>query len=240
MLLMGVSTTRRFVQQPSRYFKIFNVASGKVLGVQNQSTADGAKILQWDDNGTLDHEWAVAPHPAGGYTVTNRVTGKLLEIPGASTTAGTAADQWGNSGCGCQRWNLTQTAMPPLGTGQYVLVNKNSSKYLDIPAASTATNTATQQFQNSACSCQLNSNLNLDIRNSSSTAGAAIVQNTASSADSQKWTLTDAGNGYYKLRNVNSSLVAGVAQSSTTNGAAVVQWNSLTVDDQLWKIVRIN
>lgn len=117
---------------------------------------------------------------------------------------------------------------------------QDSSKYLDIPAASTATNTATQQFQNSACSCQLNSNLNLDIRNSSSTAGAAIVQNTASSADSQKWTLTDAGNGYYKLRNVNSSLVAGVAQSSTTNGAAVVQWNSLTVDDQLWKIVRIN
>ncbi|WP_330286532.1 RICIN domain-containing protein [Streptomyces sp. NBC_00576] len=246
----------RFVQQPSGYFKILNVASGKVLGVQNQSTANGAKILQWDDNGTLDHEWAVAPHPAGGYNITNRVTGKNLEIPGASTATGTSAGQWSDTGCACQRWNLTQTALPPLGTGQYILVNKNSGKYLDIPGASTATNTAAQQYQNSACLCQLfafqsagggawtiknvNSNLNLDIRNSSSTAGAAIVQNTASSADSQKWTLTDAGNGYYKLRNVNSSLVAGVAQSSAADGAAVVQWNSLTVDDQLWKIVRIN
>ncbi|NUP21082.1 MAG: RICIN domain-containing protein, partial [Streptomyces sp.] len=60
------------------------------------------------------------------------------------------------------------------------------------------------------------------------------------SADSQKWTLTDAGDGYYRLRNVNSALVAGIAQSSTADGAAVIQWNSLDVDDQLWKIVRIN
>ncbi|MFC8147240.1 RICIN domain-containing protein [Streptomyces paradoxus] len=246
----------RFVQQSSGYFKILNVASGKVLGVENQSTANGARILQWDDNGTLDHEWAVAPHPAGGYSITNRVTGKYLEIPNASTTAGTAAVQWSGTSCACQRWNLTQTALPPLGTGQYVLVNKNSGKYLDIPQSSTTAGTAAQQWRNSACACQLftfqsagngawtiknaTSNLNLDIRDSSSTAGAAIVQNTASSADSQKWTLTDAGNGYHKLRNVGSTLFAGIAQSSTADGAAVVQWNSLTVDDQLWKVVRVN
>ncbi|WP_406432261.1 RICIN domain-containing protein [Streptomyces sp. NBC_00631] len=246
----------KFVQQPSGYFKIFNVASGKVLGVQGQSTADGAAVLQWDDNGTLDHEWAVAPSPAGGYTITNRISGKLLEIPNSSTTAGTAADQSGSSGSASQRWNLTQTALPPLGTGQYVLVNKNSGKYIDIPAGSTTAGTAAQQYHNSACPCQLftfqsagngtwniknaNSNLNLDISNSSTTAGAAIVQNTPSTAGSQKWTLTDAGNGYYKLQNVNSGLVAGVGQSSTADSAPVIQWNSLTVDDQLWKIVRIN
>ncbi|MET7897286.1 RICIN domain-containing protein [Streptomyces mirabilis] len=246
----------RFVQQPSGYFKIFNVASGKVLGVENQSTANGAKILQWDDNGTTDHEWAAAPNPAGGFTLVNRLTGKYLEIPNASTTVGTTAGQWDATGCGCQRWNLTQTALPPLGTGQYVLVNKNSGKYLDIPNGSTTAGTAVDQWQNTAYTCQLftfqsagsgawtiknvNSNLNLDVQGSSSAAGAALVQNTASSANSQKWTLVDAGGGYYKLRNVNSTLVAGVAQSSTANGAAVVQWGTATLDDQLWKIVRIN
>jgi hypothetical protein len=245
----------RFVQQSSGYFKILNVASGKVLGVENQSTADGAKILQWDDNGTLDHEWAVAPNPAGGYSLTNRVTGKYLEIPNASTATGTAAGQWSGTSCACQRWNVTQTALPALGTGQYVLVNKNSGKYLDIPQGSTATNTAAQQWQNSACFCQMftfqsagggawtirnaNSNLNLDIRNGSTTAGAAVVQNTPSTATSQKWTLTDAGNGYYELKNVGSGFNAAVAQSSTSNGAAVVQWNDLNIDDQFWKIVRI-
>ncbi|MEW2403416.1 RICIN domain-containing protein [Streptomyces sp. NPDC046862] len=246
----------KFVQQTSGFFKIFNVASGKVLGVENQSPSDGAKIVQWDDNGTLDHEWAVAPSPAGGYTLTSRVTGKYLEIPGASTATGTTAGQWSGTGCACQRWNFVQTALPPLGTGQYVLVNKNSGKYIDIPAASTATGTAVQQYQNSACFCQLftfqsaaggawtinnvNSNLNLDISGSSTTAGAKVVQNTPSSADSQKWTLTDAGNGYYRLKNLGSNLSVGVAQSSTSNGAAVIQWNDLNFDDQLWQIVRIN
>ncbi|WP_327732000.1 RICIN domain-containing protein [Streptomyces sp. NBC_00487] len=246
----------RFVQQSSGYFKIFNVASGKVLGVENQSTANGARILQWDDNGTLDHEWAVAPHPAGGYTITNRVSGKHLEIPNASTATGTNAVQWSGTSCDCQRWDFTQTALPPLGTGQYILVNKNSGKYLDIPQGSTATNTAANQWQNSACVCQLftfqsagggawaiknvNSGLNLDIRDSSTTAGAVVVQNTPSAADSQKWTLVEAGDGYYELKNVRSGFHAGVAQSSTSNGAPVVQWNDVSNDDQLWKIVRIN
>ncbi|WTJ88683.1 RICIN domain-containing protein [Streptomyces sp. NBC_01537] len=246
----------RFTQQSSGFFKVLNAATGKVLGVEGGSTADGAKVLQWDDNGTLDHEWAVAPSPAGGYTLTSRVTGKYLEIPNASTAAGTTADQGSGTGCACQRWNFTQTALPPLGTGQYILVNKNSGKYLDIPGASTATNTAVQQYSNSACFCQLytfqsagsgawtiknvNSNLNLDIRNGSTGAGAAVVQNTPSTATSQQWTLTDAGNGYYELKNVNSGLNAGVAQSSTSNGASVIQWTDLTVDDQLWKIARIN
>ncbi|MGW5663223.1 RICIN domain-containing protein [Streptomyces sp. NPDC003758] len=246
----------KFVLQPSGYFKIFNVASGKVLGVENQSTANGAKVLQWDDNGTLDHEWAVAPSPSGGFTAVNRLTGKYLEIPNASTTAGTVAGQWGSTGCACQRWNLAQTALPSLSSGQYVLVNKNSGKYLEIPAASTTAGTAADQWQNSACDCQLwtfqsagggawtmknvHSGLYLDISGSSASAGAALVQNTSSTAASQQWTLTSAGGGYYKLVNGGSGLLAGVAQSSTANGASVVQWNDVSVDDQLWKIVRIN
>ncbi|WP_329600078.1 RICIN domain-containing protein [Streptomyces pseudovenezuelae] len=246
----------KFVQQPSGYFKVFNVASGKVLGVENQSTANGAKVLQWDDNGTPDHEWTVAPNPAGGFSLLNRLTGKYLEIPGGSTTAGTVAGQWDGTGCACQRWNLAQTDLPALGTGQYVLINKNSGKYLEIPASSTTPGKTADQWHNSACDCQLwtfqsqsggawtlqnaHSNLRLDIGNASTATGAAVVQNTASAGSSQKWTLTGAGGGYYKLVNAGSGLVAAVAQSSTTDGAAVIQWGDAGLDDQLWKIVRIN
>ncbi|MEV7733081.1 RICIN domain-containing protein [Streptomyces sp. NPDC088921] len=63
---------------------------------------------------------------------------------------------------------------------------------------------------------------------------------TPVAANSQKWTLTDAGNGYYELKNVGSGFNAAVAQSPTSNGAAVVQWNDLNIDDQFWKIVRVN
>jgi len=30
-----------------------------VLGVQNESTASGAQLLQWTDNGTPDHLWTL-------------------------------------------------------------------------------------------------------------------------------------------------------------------------------------
>jgi hypothetical protein len=244
----------RFARQPDGYFKIFNVAGGKVLGVQNQSTANGAAILQWDDNGTLDHEWAVAPDPAGGFTATNHISGAYLEIPNASTAAGTAADQWSATGCACQRWNLTETTLPPLGTGQYVLVNKNSGQYLEIPRASTTAGTQADQWPDSACGCQLwtfhaaaggawtlqnvNSGLDLDTANASS--GAAVVQNAASGAASQQWTLLNEGGGYYKLANVGSGFVAGVGGSSTTAGAGIIQWTNVNVNDQLWQIARVN
>ena len=68
----------------------------------------------------------------------------------------------------------------------------------------------------------------------------AVDQNTASGANSQRWTLTAAAGGYYNLVNVGSGLVAGVAQSSIANGASVIQWNDVGVDDQLWKIVRVD
>ncbi|PPS69867.1 MULTISPECIES: RICIN domain-containing protein [Streptomyces] len=245
----------KFVQQTSGYFKIFNVASGKVLGVQNQSTANGAKVVQWDDNGTLDHEWAVAPNPAGGFTATNRISGKYMEIPSASTTVGTAAGQWSDTGCACQRWNLTQTALPTLSTGQYRLVNKNSGKFLEIPGASTTAGKQAGQWVNTANNCQLwtfqsvsggawtvkNVNSGLYLDNSGSTSsGAAVVQSASSGASSQKWTLTDAGGGYYKLVNSASGLVADVASASTANGALIVQSADNGADDELWQVVRVN
>ncbi|KUL32152.1 RICIN domain-containing protein [Streptomyces regalis] len=246
----------RFALQPSGYFKIFNVATGKVLGVKDQWPGDGSKILQWDDNGTLHHEWAVTPDPAGGFTAVNRLTGKYLEIPNASTAVGQAADQWGYTGCDCQRWNLTQVALPPLGAGQYILVNKNSGKYLDIPGASTTVGQQADQWQNSTCDCQrwtfqsagggawkmknVHSGLYLDVSGSSTCDGAAVVQNTSSAATSQQWTLTDTGDGWCKLVNAGSGKLADVDQASTANGAPIIQWTDPNGTNQLWKIVRIN
>ena len=39
------------------YATITNVSSGLVLGIDQGSSEDGAKVVQWQDNGTSDHEW---------------------------------------------------------------------------------------------------------------------------------------------------------------------------------------
>ncbi len=43
------------------YFKIRSRWSTKVAGVNGAATGNGAVVLQWDDNGTLDHEWRLIP-----------------------------------------------------------------------------------------------------------------------------------------------------------------------------------
>ncbi|WEH43530.1 RICIN domain-containing protein [Streptomyces sp. NBC_01218] len=39
------------------YFRIRNANGGRVLGVLNASTAQGAQLVQGDDNGADDHLW---------------------------------------------------------------------------------------------------------------------------------------------------------------------------------------
>jgi hypothetical protein len=38
-------------------FRIQSAGGGRVLGVNGASTAQGAQVLVWDDNGTSDHLW---------------------------------------------------------------------------------------------------------------------------------------------------------------------------------------
>jgi Ricin-type beta-trefoil lectin domain-like len=48
------------ISQGNGEYKIENYNSGLLLGVQNESTASGAQVLQWTDNGTPDHLWKLA------------------------------------------------------------------------------------------------------------------------------------------------------------------------------------
>ena len=43
------------VVDPDGYFRLRNSHSNKVLGVENAANANGARVLQWADNGTTDH-----------------------------------------------------------------------------------------------------------------------------------------------------------------------------------------
>ena len=83
-----------------------NVNSGKVLGVQNMSTADNAAVLQWADNGTADHRWTLADQGDGSYKIRNVNSGKLLGIQNGSTSAGAFAVQRPDDAALGNRWRL--------------------------------------------------------------------------------------------------------------------------------------
>jgi hypothetical protein len=113
-------------------FRLVNVASGLLLGVQNMSTADGGRALQWSDNGTADHDWHMIADGTA-FRFRNAHSGKVLGVQSMSTADGATVLQWSDTGTADHRWTLLDQ-----GDGTYKIRNENSGKLLAIANNSTA------------------------------------------------------------------------------------------------------
>ncbi|MEU2242593.1 RICIN domain-containing protein [Streptomyces sp. NPDC018338] len=115
-------------------FRVVNRASGKVLDVADQSTADGARVIQWPWSGGTNQQWRLLPDHDGSFRLSNVHSGKVLDNPGASTSPGQPLDQWRDTDSPNQWWKLT-----PSGTaGHYHLVNCSSGLRADVEDGSTS------------------------------------------------------------------------------------------------------
>lgn len=79
----------------------------------------------------------------------------------------------------------------------------------------------------------------LTVQSGSTLVGSPIEQRTYSGTDSQKWIITDLGNGYYKIIAKHSNLALNVANYSIDNGAPIIQQIYTGYDDELWKICNL-
>jgi glucuronoarabinoxylan endo-1,4-beta-xylanase len=107
-------------------YRLVNVGSGLVLGIQNMSTADGGLALQWGDNGTADHNWEMITDGTA-VRFRNANSGKVLGVLNMSTTDNAAILQWTDNGTADHRWTLLDQ-----GDGTYKIRNVNSGKLLAI------------------------------------------------------------------------------------------------------------
>ncbi|OXS30881.1 beta-L-arabinofuranosidase domain-containing protein [Streptomyces sp. XY006] len=112
--------------------RLVNVGSGLVLGIQNMSTADGGRALQWNDSGTADHDWHMIPD-GNGFRFRNAHSGKVLGVQDMSTADDAAVLQWADNGTADHRWTLLDQ-----GDGTYKIRNVHSGKVLAIANNSTA------------------------------------------------------------------------------------------------------
>jgi hypothetical protein len=74
----------------------------------------------------------------------------------------------------------------------------------------------------------------------SSSTGINIVQNTYAGNAYQKWTLIDAGNGFYNLRNVNDNLNIDINGGSIAAGANAIQWTPTSANNQQFLVIPEN
>jgi endoglucanase len=54
------------------FYRLLNVNSGSALDVNGSSTANGAGIIQWPQNGGNNQQWIITNNGGGYYKITNR------------------------------------------------------------------------------------------------------------------------------------------------------------------------
>ena len=125
----------------TRWYKIQNQNSGKVLAVTNMSTADSADVVQFTDNGTPDHLWAIIPNPDGTVRIVNRNSGKVLAVHTQSTTPGAHVQQYQDNGTPDHLWKLIDA-----GNGWSKIQNVHSGLLMAVNESSTADNAQITQW----------------------------------------------------------------------------------------------
>ncbi|WP_433796757.1 beta-L-arabinofuranosidase domain-containing protein [Actinoplanes sp. CA-252034] len=120
-------------------FKLMNVGTGLVLGVQNMSTADGGLAVVWGDTGTADHRW-VRITDGSAVRFRNVNSGKVLGVENMSTADNAKVLQWGDTGTADHRWTLVANS-----DGSHRIRNVNSGKVLAVLNASSTWGTQVVQ-----------------------------------------------------------------------------------------------
>ncbi|WP_461009737.1 beta-L-arabinofuranosidase domain-containing protein [Streptomyces capparidis] len=118
--------------QSASTVRLANAASGLVLGIQDMSTADGGRALQWHDSGTADHNWEMITD-GDAVRFRNAHSGKVLGVQDMSTADNASVLQWADNGTADHRWTLLDQ-----GDGTYKIRNVHSGKLLGIQGNSTA------------------------------------------------------------------------------------------------------
>jgi hypothetical protein len=126
---------------PSQYYTLASVNSGKLLDDYNNSTSDGAAVDQWMANSGDNQQWQIQNVTGNLYKIVNRHSGKALDLYNNSHNTGATIDQWTWNNGNNQLWYFA--AQPD---GSWVIRNFESGQVLDVAGGSTANGAAIDQW----------------------------------------------------------------------------------------------
>lgn len=108
-------------------YSITSKLSGKPIEITGASTAAGANVIQWANNGGDHQKWIVTHEGNGDYSIINLLSGMALEVFDFSTADGGNVVQYDFWHGDPQLWTLSSQ-----GNGYYAVLNKHSGKALDL------------------------------------------------------------------------------------------------------------
>ncbi|WP_372515872.1 RICIN domain-containing protein [Streptantibioticus silvisoli] len=225
-------------------YEIQSAASGLSLGVQNDSTANSAPIVQNADTGDTGASWSFVPQSNGYYEIKNSRSGQLLNVNAASGKSGALIVQWpaGGTSAGNDQWKPVANS-----DGTWSFYNRNSGQALDDPAGSNTAgtqydqwfpnDTANQRFKvasrtTGAAPGRVSSGIAgkcLDVNGGSGTNGTAVQIWGCNTTAAQSWTLNSDGT----LTSLGKCL--DTTGGGTANGTKVELWDCNGGANQQWQ-----
>lgn len=242
---------------PTKLYRIYNVNSGKTIDVENESTANGANIHQWQRVSTGNQNWRIQPTGDGYYKLVNANSGKVADVEGPTTANGANVHQWDYLGTDNQKWSIQDT-----GSGLRFF-SKYSGKVMD----SSATNdgAAVYQWDYLGTTSQLwrieqvndplpgidpmkyykikVGNQVMDVWNNSTFDGGQVGLYTDYNQDNQKWQIVPvgtSGNPVFALRNKNSGKNVSVPLLGSGTLKRLEQRSPDVSSSQWWNIEQLN
>ncbi len=119
--------------------------SGKAMTVDNNSSADGASILQWSWLNVQNQNWTAQSTGGAGQSFTSVGTGKVFEVGGYSIANGGYLNQYFWANHDWQKWRL-EAVDSDSGGYWYQLINVGSGKVADVMGVSNADGARIYQY----------------------------------------------------------------------------------------------
>ena len=137
---------------PTLSLALKSVNSGKCLDILNNSTADGASLIQYSCNGQVNQAFNFVPTGPNRYQIKSKSSGKCLEIQGASTVRGAFIKQYT---CSATTRPGQIFSVMKRSDGSISIISVNSNKCVDVTGVSKSNLTPIQQWD---CNGQTNQN----------------------------------------------------------------------------------
>ena len=123
-------------------FQLQNENSGKLMGVEGESTSNSANVQQYEDNGTRDHLWQFVSAPGGWYKIKNLNSGLLLAVENMSTADSAQIQQYEDNGTEDHLWRVDSQ-----GGGLFFIRNKHSGLLAGVDGMSMNNSANVVQFE---------------------------------------------------------------------------------------------
>lgn len=122
-------------------YVIRSVMTNKCIDVDSSSTADGAKVQQWDCNGTNAQRFVVTPTSGGYFSIINVNSNKGLDIKEASVSANALVHQWSYGGGTNQQFRFVKEV-----GSEFSIRARHTDMAIDVYWGNTANGTELVQY----------------------------------------------------------------------------------------------